>query len=286
MLYVWGKAIFGQVVFYMLTIWIYAQTTVAISAGREVVEVKMLEKLKSKKREEPNANLEAIDEMELPSDEKSTMWKIAITSYTLGAPIVIAVPVMYALFWQKMIMGETCEFYSLATPSDPTLQQFSARELQKYCMEQYPTDPVSGEAFKDESGFRYTGFLFGLFFPAIILIVEFCLNQILLPKRQFFTQILFALGYLLATGAYTATGTFLFPGLVDASCNKNGDNDGCLWTDFFKFHLVFMGVTQASFWTLVFLHYIKVKVCCRKSVSIIQQPLFTESQVTITAKQR
>lgn len=101
MLYVWGKAIFGQVVFYMLTIWIYAQTTVAISAGREVVEVKMLEKLKSKKREEPNANLEAIDEMELPSDEKSTMWKIAITSYTLGAPIVIAVPVMYALFWQK-----------------------------------------------------------------------------------------------------------------------------------------------------------------------------------------
>ena len=89
----------------------------------------MLDKLKSSKRVEPNANLEAIDEMELPSDEKSSMWKIAITAYTLGAPLVIAVPITYTIFSEQMFKGETCEFYSLATPSDPELKNLSARQL-------------------------------------------------------------------------------------------------------------------------------------------------------------
>lgn len=57
--------------FYALTLWIYAQCVLSFSAGREVVEVKMLEKIKQKKREEPGVNTESIDEMELSNEEKS-----------------------------------------------------------------------------------------------------------------------------------------------------------------------------------------------------------------------
>ena len=46
LLYVWAKAIFAQLQFYILTIWLIAITLVACSAGREVVQVKMLEKIK------------------------------------------------------------------------------------------------------------------------------------------------------------------------------------------------------------------------------------------------
>ena len=135
MLYVWGKAILGQIVFYTLSIWIYALTTVAISAGREVVEVKILEKLKAKKRAEAGANLEAIDEMELPSDEKSTLWKVAITAYTLGTPLVFAVPIMYGIFWDKMIKGEVCEFYSLSNPELP--EGVTETDPYAYCISNY-----------------------------------------------------------------------------------------------------------------------------------------------------
>ena len=37
LLYVWAKAIFAQLQFYILTFWLYAITAVACSAGREVV---------------------------------------------------------------------------------------------------------------------------------------------------------------------------------------------------------------------------------------------------------
>ena len=124
-------------------------------------------------------------------------------------------------------------------------------------------------------------FTIALFAPIVFLIFEFSFNQILMPKRQFFWQIVFNIFYMAATYAFTNAGNVLFPNLVDASCNTQG----CLWPDFFFFHVVFTGVTQACFWLLVFIHYAKVKFCCRKSVSIVYQPLFVGSQVSITAKQ-
>ena len=43
------KAIFAQLQFYILTLWLVAITAVACAAGRQVVEVKMVEKLKDEK---------------------------------------------------------------------------------------------------------------------------------------------------------------------------------------------------------------------------------------------
>ena len=177
LLYVWSKAILGQIVFYTLTIWIYALTTLAISAGREVVEVKILEKLKAKKRDEPNANLEAIDEMELPSEDKSKMWKIAVTAYTLAAPFVFSVPIMFGLFWHNMIKGEVCEFFSLSTPSaDSPYYGMKGSDLQTECLNHYDDSPEMKAVFKDGAGFRYTGLLMAIFVPPFVLLVEFALN--------------------------------------------------------------------------------------------------------------
>jgi len=73
----------------------------------------MLERIKQKKREEPGANLEAIDEMELPKEEKSNMWQSVVTAYSIATPLVIAVPITFAIFWDQLIKGEVCEFFSL-----------------------------------------------------------------------------------------------------------------------------------------------------------------------------
>lgn len=91
---------------------------------------------------------------------------------------------------------------------------------------------------------------------------------------------------MLATYLFTRDGQILFPELVDANCNKNGTEgtEGCLWNEFFFFHFVLIAVTQLCFWILVFAHYAKVKFCCRRSVSIVYQPLVAASQVSITAK--
>ena len=37
LLYVWSKATFAQLQMYVLTIWLYAISTVALSSGREIV---------------------------------------------------------------------------------------------------------------------------------------------------------------------------------------------------------------------------------------------------------
>jgi len=49
LLYVWAKAICAQLQFYILTLWLFCITTVSCSAGREVVEHKMVERLKTQK---------------------------------------------------------------------------------------------------------------------------------------------------------------------------------------------------------------------------------------------
>lgn len=49
LLYVWAKAICAQLQFYILTLWLIAITALSCSAGREVVEYKMVERLKAQK---------------------------------------------------------------------------------------------------------------------------------------------------------------------------------------------------------------------------------------------
>lgn len=278
MLYVWGKAIFGQIVFYTMSVFIYAMTTISVSAGREVVEEKMLEKLKEKRRCDPKeTNREAIDEMELPVEEKSGLWKYAVTSYAIGAPLVLTVPIIFGIFWDKMIMGEVCKFYSLTSPDSEETQDMTANQIQQYCIDNYDTID-----FVSQTGFRYYMFMAALFLPVFFLILEYSFNQLLIPKRQFFYQIVFCLLYMAATYLFTKDGQILFPNLVNAAC----DAPECMWSEFFFFHLVLIAVTQLCFWILVFAHYAKVKFCCRRSVSIVYQPLVAASQVSITAKQR
>jgi hypothetical protein len=47
LMYIWAKSILAQLVIFSLGIWFFAQTLIALSAGREVVEVKMLDKIKN-----------------------------------------------------------------------------------------------------------------------------------------------------------------------------------------------------------------------------------------------
>ena len=49
LLYIWAKTVLSQLVFWSLTLWIFAISTMAISSGREVCEIKMLDRLKNKK---------------------------------------------------------------------------------------------------------------------------------------------------------------------------------------------------------------------------------------------
>lgn len=86
--------------------------------------------MKEKRRNDPKeTNKEAIDEMELPKDEKSTLWQYAVTSYTIAAPLVMSVPVIFAIFWDKMIEGEVCKFYSLSSPTAPEVVGMSSSAI-------------------------------------------------------------------------------------------------------------------------------------------------------------
>ena len=116
MLFIWVKACAGRILFLALVLWGFSQVAFSVSAGREVVEVKMLEKLKQKKRD-AGANPETIVELELPSDEKSTLWKQAVYMYSFAVPLAVSVPIMYGIFWDQMSVGEICKFYSLAISS-------------------------------------------------------------------------------------------------------------------------------------------------------------------------
>ena len=113
--YVWVKAAIGRILFYALAIWFLSLTVMAVSSGREVVEEKLLEKKKDKMRKDENANFETIASLELGADEKSTLWSKAVFMYALATPLVMSVPFMYLIFWEKMKEGEICKFYSLTS---------------------------------------------------------------------------------------------------------------------------------------------------------------------------
>ena len=98
LMYVWVKAIFAQLQFYILLVWCYAIIAIGCSSGREVVQVKMVENLKNEKRREKDADPEVIDQMELPADEKSQFWRRATIAYSFAVPLVFASPIMFAIY--------------------------------------------------------------------------------------------------------------------------------------------------------------------------------------------
>lgn len=115
LVYVWAKALLSQLQFWILTLWLYAITTVSISAGRQVVEEKLTERLRDEK-EEGGMAAEQLDQVKLPTEERSNMWKSATIVYSIATPLVLASPIMFALFHEDMFKGEVCKFYELAKP--------------------------------------------------------------------------------------------------------------------------------------------------------------------------
>ena len=84
--------------------------------------------------------------------------------------------------------------------------------------------------------------MIAVFSPMAIMLVDFSLNQILIPKRQFWHQIVASIIYMLITLSVTQN-QYLFPDLVEANCKDHGKGEGCMWSEFFMFHVVFMTVT-------------------------------------------
>ena len=123
LLYVWAKAVIAQFQFWILTFWLIAVSVTACSSGREVVEVKMLEKIKTEKLKDGSIQPEQAGDVELPKDEKSNLWKTAILFYSFATPLVIASPIMYLIFEQSMFTGEVCKLYELSNPKNVTNPQ-------------------------------------------------------------------------------------------------------------------------------------------------------------------
>jgi len=140
LLYVWAKSVLSQLVFFTLTIWIAAISMVAFSSGREVCEAKMVDRIKNTKLEEGSILPEQADEIELPSEEKSHMWKRAVIYYSMATPLILATPVMFLVFSESMFGGQVCKFYELAGNS------------QEECLANYASNPAF---YKEASGFRY-----------------------------------------------------------------------------------------------------------------------------------
>ena len=114
LIYVWVKDCIAQLQFYTLMFWLLAISTLACSAGREVVEVKLVHKMKQEKLADGSIEPEQIDEVALPTEDKSGVWKLAVLSYAVAAPLVLASPIMFLFFPDDMFRGEVCKFYELA----------------------------------------------------------------------------------------------------------------------------------------------------------------------------
>ena len=95
LLYVWVKDIFAQIQFWILLTWVVAITRLSWASGREVVEKKMVERLRDEKLKDGSKQPENVAEVELPEDEKSQSWRLALLAYSLATPLVLASPIMF-----------------------------------------------------------------------------------------------------------------------------------------------------------------------------------------------
>ena len=183
LLYIWAKSVLAQLVFFTLTIWVIAITLLAFSSGREVCEAKLVDRIKNQKLADGSILPEQADEIELPSEEKSHLWKKALIFYSVASPLILAVPCMFLIFGDSMFAGQVCKFYELAGNS------------QEYCLANYASAP---ETFIEAAGFRYQGLIAALFGPIIMLTLEFFQNQLLISWKHIVYQYMF-------TGFYAGT---------------------------------------------------------------------------------
>ena len=260
-MYVWAKEIFCQLQFYVLGLWIYAILNVATSAGREVVELKMVNKIKEDKLKAGTIQPEQVDEIELPSEEKSVKWKTAIIAYSVATPLVLATPIMFAIFSDSMYEGEVCKFFSLAAEEHDYFA----------CTQFYATNP---QHYIDASGFRYDAFITALYAPVIFFFFEMCQNQLMMSWRHIWYQYIFTAVYALATGLYQISqgDTVIFPRTLDWLCeSRAGAVEGCLVNECLLWFVYFIIVQTGCFALILVMHYLKAKFICKKNIKIEMQ---------------
>ena len=268
LLYVWAKAIFAQLQFYILTIWFFSISAVATSAGREVVEVKMVNKMKEEKLKDGSIQAEQVDEVELPSEEKSTMWKTALITYSMSTPLLLASSIMFAVFSESMFSGEVCKFYELA----------DSNNSQEDCLKSYTTNP---DFYQEAAGFRYIAFLMALIVPVCFALFEFMLNQLLMTWKHIVYQYIFTALYAVVTAIWQVStqDAVIFPHKLDWICaSRAGNPPNCIFDQCILWFIIFMLVQSGCFSLLLFLHYLKAKFCCKRSV-----PIVTYQQDTISS---
>ena len=239
----------------------------------------MLEKIKQKKIDEGTIEAEQVDEVELPTEEVSGMWKSAIIAYSLALPLAIASPIMFLFFTQEMMKGEVCKFYELAQTTDADTRQAD-------CLANYDSDPSK---YIEGSGFRYPAFIMALALPAAYGLIEFFLNQLLMTWRHILYQFIFTIFFALVTMLWqVSTGdATIFPGALDWVCaSREGGEDGCIFDECILWFIVFIGVQSGCYSLILFLHYLKTRFCCKRSVPIKTYSEIAPGQLSNITAQR
>ena len=172
-----------------MSIWILAIMKIATSSGREVVQVKMLNKLKQDKLNSGAIEPEQVDELELPAEEKSDEWKGALITYSVAMPLILASPIMLYIFKDEMLRGEICKFYELSLGDDNEAAQLE-------CVKNYEGNE---EFYLEQAGLRYYGFFYAVVCPLFFGTWEFFQNQLLISWRHIIYQYIFTAFYALIT---------------------------------------------------------------------------------------
>ena len=185
----------------------------AWSSGREVVEVKMLEKIKTEILKDGSIKPEQAGDIELPKEEKSNVWEHAMVFYAYATPLVIASPIMYLIFRQDMFKGEVCKLYELSIGMDTP-----DKDPQGTCLKNYDEHP---HTFIVDSGFRYPVFLVSLTLPVVNLVFELCANQLMLVWKQISYQYIFTIFYMIVTAVwqFATQDAIIFPKRLDWICS-------------------------------------------------------------------
>ena len=174
------------------------------------------------------------------------MWKRAVTGYAIAAPLIVASPICYAIFWDSMMMGEVCKFYELANESIPEAQDNClyygtvTTDDPPVTVGPYSQDP---QFYIDASGFRYYAFMMALWVPACFYLLEFMMNQLLMSWKNIAYQYVFTLVYaaITATWQIVTSNAVIFPQRLDWICDSRpGASADCLFSECFAWFLWFM----------------------------------------------
>ena len=115
--------------------------------------------------------------------------------------------------------------------------------------------------------------------PPCFVVIETMQNQLLLEWKHLVYQYLFTLYYMIVTMIWqvSTSDAVIFPQTLDwicASRTVSEDDDtplydpSCIWSQCYRWFLVFMLVQTICYISILLIHYGKAKFCCRHSVPL------------------